>query len=282
MRRVRIQSMRGLGDNIYQRAFVRQFEQVYIDTPWPELYQDLPGVRFLRPVTTLRTQSKNINKNRNLYIKKAGGGLPIKRVSYGKQGIIMGMIKSFRKNPMVWDLPRFDDTKAKSIVSGKYAFVRPVTVRKEWPAASRNPDPRYLFEAVEILKSKGYTTISIADLEPQKEWLLHPECKVDIKLHNGNLNIQDVLSIFQNAAVCVGPVGWILPAAICSPKVRTWIIGGGYGAYNAPELLTPGNVPNLHHITPDHFCRCDKQQHECNKTISRHGERFEKWINLAP
>ena len=55
--------MHGLGDNIYQRAHVRQAvangSEIYLTTPWPQLYADLPGVRCVRPNSHLRTQAKN-------------------------------------------------------------------------------------------------------------------------------------------------------------------------------------------------------------------------------
>src|SRR3546814_15822652 len=57
--------MKGLGDNIYQRPFVRMLarrEPVYITTPWPELYEDLTGVHFGRSSTVLRTQQKNLDR----------------------------------------------------------------------------------------------------------------------------------------------------------------------------------------------------------------------------
>ena len=44
-----VRGMKGLGDNIYQRAFVKRLPgPVYLETPWPELYEDLPGVKFVR------------------------------------------------------------------------------------------------------------------------------------------------------------------------------------------------------------------------------------------
>ncbi len=36
-----IKGMMGLGDNIYSRAFVKNYPGAYLETPWPELYRDL-------------------------------------------------------------------------------------------------------------------------------------------------------------------------------------------------------------------------------------------------
>lgn len=58
-----IRGMYGLGDNIMQRPFVRAAAeregQVFLQTPWPELYADLPKVKPVRSMTRLRTQQKN-------------------------------------------------------------------------------------------------------------------------------------------------------------------------------------------------------------------------------
>lgn len=53
-----IRGMMGLGDNIYARAFIRQYPGAYLETPWPQLYSDI-DVKCVRPTTQLRTQSKN-------------------------------------------------------------------------------------------------------------------------------------------------------------------------------------------------------------------------------
>src|SRR5215468_4237098 len=57
-----IRGMWGLGDNIYSRPFVRVLARehdIWLDTPWPELYADL-NIKFVRGTRRLRTQQKNI------------------------------------------------------------------------------------------------------------------------------------------------------------------------------------------------------------------------------
>ena len=54
-----IDGMLGMGDTIYQRAFVKQLPAgTFIKTAWPEFYEDLP-VKAVRSDTALRTQRKN-------------------------------------------------------------------------------------------------------------------------------------------------------------------------------------------------------------------------------
>lgn len=66
-RNIYIRGMYGLGDSIYQRAFVRQFPGAYIRTPWPELYADL-DVKFVKSNTLLRTQRKNEDRTWLRYV----------------------------------------------------------------------------------------------------------------------------------------------------------------------------------------------------------------------
>ena len=57
-----IEGMMGLGDNVYQRAFISAIKfPVYIETPWPELYEGTLA-RPVLPLTHLRTQMKNIKR----------------------------------------------------------------------------------------------------------------------------------------------------------------------------------------------------------------------------
>src|SRR5215467_8128712 len=59
-----IQGQWGLGDNIYARPFVKKLcehREVYLDTPWPEIYEDLP-VKFILKPRRLRTQMKNVDR----------------------------------------------------------------------------------------------------------------------------------------------------------------------------------------------------------------------------
>ena len=62
MRPILIRGMWGLGDNIFSRPFVRAAARkydLYLETPWPELYADL-DIKFVRGRRLLRTQQKNI------------------------------------------------------------------------------------------------------------------------------------------------------------------------------------------------------------------------------
>ena len=89
-----IRGMWGLGDNIYQRPFVRaacRRAMVYLETPWPELYEDLP-VRFLRADRRLRTQTRNVRRQPVSRWSVAPSRAREIRVGYGAADLAAGSI----------------------------------------------------------------------------------------------------------------------------------------------------------------------------------------------
>jgi len=272
-----INSMKGLGDNIYQRAFIKNIEkELFINTPWPEIYQDLQNVKFTPSNTNLRTQSKNIQKQPKSIYSKPRRNHPRKSISYSSEGIINGMRKSFNFDLTDLDLPDYGP----SVVHGDYVVVRPVTVRSEWIASARNPNHHYISEAVEHFKDIGYKIVSIADLEPKKEWLIGDGVDADISFNHGELSVTQMLAVIDGAKFVVGGVGWIVPACIAY-KTPAWIICGGQGGYNSPGHLIDDNIDfsMIGFAIPDKFCMCKKKEHNCDKTINKHKDKLTKWMS---
>ncbi len=281
-----VRGMHGLGDNLYQRAFVSQLEgPVWLQTPWPELYEDLPEVHFVRPHTALRTQVKNLERQSSGRWSQPPAGAPEIGVSYGvpsplyRSGFVStveSMRRLFKVEP-VWSLP---PVQAACVGARPYALVKPATVREEWRAEARNPRPEYLAEAAQELRHRGYFVISVADLEPGKEWLVAPDPGADQKLHHGELGVEQLLSLVSDATVCVGGVGWLTPAAIMA-RVPLYTVLGGVGGLNSPETLTDStmDLSRVGWAQPDNFCRCFSRQHACRKEISDFGGKFRRWLD---
>lgn len=275
---MRIQGMLGLGDNVYQRAFVKNLQKpVYLETSWPQFYADIPGIEFIRPDTRLRTQNKNVERmppsvwsNRQKYQMGANS----MRIFYGLHGIMEGMRRCFRVEPAVIDLPDFGS----SLVEGKYAVIRPVTIRKEWQNEARAPKPEYIAEAMQILRDEGYTLVSVADLEEGKEWMLGDYPSADIEFHKGELVVEQLMALCAHSALMVGGVGWIVPVGVAY-NVPTWVIGGGHGAFNAPDLVLPKHQKHkVSFALPEKYCRCREHFHKCNKVINNHAEKLTRWL----
>lgn len=272
-----IHSMKGLGDNLFQRPFIKNLPgPLYIDTPWPELLADLPNVHFIRPQTTLRTQAKNIARHTNWVMPP--GRQPTRQIRYGAEGIIPGMAACFGVAPAEFDLPPLPP----SPETGKYVVVRPVTVRQEWRADTRNPDPWYISLAAVEAMNRGYRVVVVADLQHGQEWLVgeHPP-PADAYYLKGELPVEQLLALVQGAAAVIGGIGWIVPAALCA-KVPAWIVCGGQGGYNAPELITPKGQKSITFAVPDNFCRCRLKQHGCDKRISNYDAKLASWFDGLP
>lgn len=273
-----IKGMYGLGDNIYQRAFVREIrETVFLKTSWPQLYRDLSHVRPVLGQTKLRTQQKNIlAQNARIWYPSPVG--VSRRIHYNfhghvlSGGTILGSMKErFRVGAKIFDLPSFP----RFPIEGEYAVIRPATIRQEWLNSARNPRDEYLIEAAQCLQARGLKVVSVADLEPGVEWAekLPP---YDIAFHRGELALESLLGLIQGASVVVGGVGWIVPAAIAS-GVPLIVVLGGQGGHNDPSRLVgePMNLERVRWIRPDNYCPCKNMQHCCSKTITGFGFKFE-------
>lgn len=265
-----IHGMLGLGDCIYSRAFIKALPKpVYLSTPWPSLFSDIPGVHFIRPQTTLRTQAKNIARHADWVMPP--GRQPARHIRYGAEGIIPGMTACFGVAPAAFDLPPLP------YVVGKYVVVRPATVRSEWRADTRNPDPSYIAAAALEAHRRGYEIVSVADLQDGAEWAVGDLPYADRRYHKGELSVVDLLALVNSAAAVIGGIGWIVPAALCA-KVPAWIVCGGQGGYNAPELICPSGS-TITFAVPDNFCRCRLKQHSCDKRISDYDSKLTAWAD---
>jgi len=265
-----IHAMRGLGDSIYARAFIKALPgELYVDTPWPELLADLPNVHFIRPQTTLRTQAKNIARHADWVMPPTRQ--PTRQIRYGAEGIIPGMTACFGVAPGAFDLPPLPP----SPETGKYVVVRPATVRSEWRADTRNPDPGYIELAAMDAVLRGYKVISVADLQDGQEWLVGNVPSAHVRYHKGELPVEQLLSLVASASAVIGGIGWLVPAALAA-KVPAWIICGGQGGFNAPELICPSGS-TITFAVPDNFCRCRLKQHNCDKRISDYDSKLTEW-----
>lgn len=264
----------GLGDTIYLRPVARaaskRFDEVYVSTAWPELFSDMP-VHCVRSGSGLRCQTKNADKRANRFVELPSG-VQGRELKYGwkelrKSNIMVQMERDAGVvcSPLRFDLPPLPH----SPVQGKYAVVRPVSIREDWPNPGRNPLPEYIGRAASILKESGWTVVSVGDLEDGKENLVGEPIPADIRYERGELDTLDLLALIQNAGVVVGGVGFIVPAVVAT-QTPAVIVGGGQGACNSPKaVLDPRmDASRVRWIMPDQYCRCRKKRHNCNKTIS--------------
>lgn len=273
-----IKGMRGMGDNIYQRPYVKALaaeNQVWLETPWPELYADIPNVHCAKPHTTLRTQLKNIYRQK--IWESPPGNVKVKTVSYdvARRPIWHGMAESFGVAPLPWDMPDFGPCPV--VTEKPVALLRPATIRAEWRADSRNPAPENLLDAANVLRGRGFHVVSVADLDGAREWLVGEVPPADTVFHSGELTFPVLMALVQHASVIVGGVGWIVPAALAFER-DLFVIFGGQGGHNAPSKIIPEGY-DVGLALPDRFCMCRDAKHRCDKRITNFKERFEQWVS---
>lgn len=280
---IRLTSMHGMGDNLHQRALVRQLMKenvVYLDTPWPSIYHDLAGSRLhlVRPAaTTLRTQAKNVVREASRYdsskLPRQVRGL---RTWYGGEevrvvGSVLGAMArnlgvagelDFRMPvPDVWTselhalLPR---------ITKPILLYRPLVERTEWGGcASRNPDLEAYRDLYLDLREMFYV-ISVADLVPGKEWIVQRPVPVDLELHHGELSFELLAALTKRAALVFCSPGFAAPLAqaVETPLI---VVFGGYensSSFSAGAVYSP--YLGIDPITP---CSCFSHTHTHRKAI---------------
>lgn len=295
LRTAYVVGMHGLGDSIYQRvlikALLKMVREVYLETPWPELYSDLTRVFPVKPNSPFRTQAKHERSFKDWRPPREECDWRIE-IQYGPKNldsgdsIIQGMEASgipIRDDPLCLDLPARMAKPPIINTQGKpLALVRPVTVRSEWANVARNPRPEYIAEITEELR-KTHFIVSLADLEEEAEWIVGDEPYADVRLHRGELKVPAMLELMRRADCVVSGVGWAVPAATAL-RVPAFIVLGGNGAHNAPNRVIDSRLPApwIGFGVPDRFCMCRTKDHNsCDKKISDLMSQFNVWRKVV-
>jgi hypothetical protein len=281
--------MQGLGDNIFQRAFIHALsrqKEIYLETSWPEFYADLP-VKFVRPTggySRLRTQNKNVARSRIVWQPRPTRMQAV-RNSYQRAfqmglSIINGMEQSFgiKLEPRLLDLPVLPPPP--TIRTDKpLAFVRPVTVRSEWFNSARNPEPQYILDIVEALRPTHHI-VCVADVVDREEYFVGQPPKGDTEFIRGELSAMNMLALLAASDIIIGGMGFIVPASLAL-KRDCFVVLGGQGGHNAPNrVLDPRlDCSRIGFATPKDFCQCTNMRHDCSKAIPDLMQQFCRFLD---
>ena len=282
-----IRGMWGLGDNIYSRPFVRaaasKFD-VYLETPWPELFADL-DIKFVRGQRQLRTQQKNMRRQdatRWWSQRLPSWQVRLGYTSLGTHSIIRSLERRWAGigigfDPALFDLP--DMGPSPMLADRPIAVVRPATVRTEWCNEARNPWPEYI-NAIAADLMTTHQVVAVADLCPGEEWLTGAIPLAHRYFMFGELNVCELLALIKEADVIVGGVGLIVPAGLALHK-KTFVVLGGHGGHNAPEKITDPrlDLSRIGFAIPETFCRCTNMLHNCVKDIADPVDQFNRWFH---
>lgn len=294
MKTIHVKGMQGIGDTLYARPFIKRLAQdhkLYIETVLPELLADIHGVSFVRPTSTLRTQSLHLLTSTVKFVDLPKVDETIDwnyghNAQRGKTvpGVIEGLIGKYgtmgiREFREKMDLPSLPGHYLRLPHGMPLAVIRPVTTRTEFPAESRAPNPNYVGWAAKTLKAAGYYVVSIADCDGAHEVLEH-EPPAHLSLHKGELGILGALALIRDASLVVGGSGFIVPAAIAA-KTNLFVIFGGRGAYDSPQRIFDirMDMSKIGWAMPDNFCRCTQLKHDCAKTISNLDDKFYSFMS---
>ncbi len=258
-----VQGMHGLGDNLHQRAVIRQLmatHDVSLETSWASLYHDLTvdGLKLVRRPVNLRTQSKNANREAKLFIARPQTDA-IMRVSYHGANVMKTASKtvleamcdvtgtSYATADYSLPIPQrwLDDAEVYLKgwrASGKPLLVyRPLVARHEWRGSvARNADPASYAQLFATIRDEFYV-ISVADLMPAVEWIVGPVLRADLALHSGELTFEAMAAMFSLADLVFTSSGF---AAILGPAVGTPVVSviGGYenlACHSSGEKFVP-------------------------------------------
>ena len=250
-----IRGMHGLGDNLHQRAIIRALLKrdynIALETSWPCVYHDLAGddLRFIRRPVALRAQLKNAQRETDKFIP----GPPHHHVgnsfqmSYSRSQVAampshtvleaMFTVAGIREDyaeadfrlpiPESWGAP-LEDWRIPLLTAGKPLMIyRPLVVRPEWRGSGiRNANVDQYAELTAMVRD-SFFVVSIADLEPNREWIVGPQLKADLEFHHGELSFESMAALFAHAALVFTSGGFpaILGPAVGTPTV---CILGGY------------------------------------------------------
>lgn len=283
----------GLGDTCYARPLIRDAalqREVYLETPWPELYTDL-NVRFVRGEKGLRLQMRNVWRQPDSLWVTPPQGIESVALGYGpielQTNDVYGAMAAKMPMPMVtkplWDLPDLGESPVET-GGAPLALIRPVMRRLEWDNEARNPRPEYIEQISGDLKARGYATLVVCDIQVDREILANgvmPPC--NLALTHGELSVRQLLAVMRDAAVVVGGVGWIVPAAVAL-KTPTFVVLGGNGGMNAPDrLLHPEmNAGHIGFASPKEMCLCMDMRHACKKEIPDLDAQWQRWRRRLP
>ena len=300
---VHIQGMQGLGDNLHQRAIMRQLidaglSVVWLETPWPCIYEDMPALKLAPIRTTLRTQSKNMAREAARYsAPSVPSGARRLAIHYSidavrQYGSILGaMLGSCGCDPGCADfrfvqIPQGWLASARRYVSTDRPILiyRPLVMRTEWEGcAIRNPDHGAYAALLDAVRQHFYV-VSIADLVPGVEWITGRPIAADLELHAGELDFQTMAGLFAIAAMvyCSPGFATVLAQAVGTPLVAV------FGARESSPTISLGArlAPTLG-IDPVKPCLCFRSDYvcsgACDKTIDLPAarRRLEDFTNAA-
>lgn len=277
-----VNGMQGLGDNLHQRAVVRQLManfDVWLKTPWPSVYHDLVanGLHLLPSESRLRTQFKNSKREASQYSSTRPKSVSQElRIWYSqdqvrKHGSFLGAMCSASGLPETgFSMPIraewLDEAQRLIALWGArkpLLIYRPLVDRKEWEGcAARNPDAKAYVELVRAIKD-DFFVVSVADLEAGVEWAVSEYIGADVTCHAGEVPVEILAALMSLSGAVFCSPGFAL---ILAQSVGARLIAV-FGGHESARLYSHGSETDFF-IEPNTPCECFSKAHLCDKTIN--------------
>jgi len=290
-----LRGMHGMGDNIHQRAVVRQKMEtydVYLTGSSALIYHDLipQGLKVVKVPTPLLYQSQNAVRSeedrlfwKGLVPKSSPENLQ-QQIWYQSDrvnrlgSVLAAMCEttkvSFERADFSLPIPdSWYDRMFKKIVhrwNGKPILLyRPLIERSDWGGCrARNPDPKAYYELFQSIRGGDkFYVISLARLSPSQEWIspISIPIKADLEFHQPNdLHFEELAALYSIASLSYSSPGFAAPLAqsVGTPNVVV------FGGFEKPFSFTGGSrhAPHLS-IGPKDACGCWRHNHDCPKQI---------------
>jgi len=276
-----VDGMLGLGDSIHQRAIVRELAQrysVWLKTPYPQIYHDMPDIRLLPTATTMRTLRSNEQRNAHLYTTE----LPppnarVRSCGYffgdgSERGSVLGALARSCGVPIGDFRMSIDPSwlKAANAVAKKFKTTKPIMIFRPLierhgmrGVAARNPDHAAYATIFKSLRDH-YFVVSVADIKDDEEWIVGETCDADATFNHGELNVETIAALVSMAALVFCSPGFMTIMAQAVGTKSICVFGGYESAksFSYGATLTPWLA--IEPITP---CGCWTNECQHDKTI---------------
>ncbi len=277
-----VRGMHGLGDNLHQRAVLRQLMQrheVWLESSWVAPYHDLvaQGLKVIQKPTALRTQAKNAQRERRQFTKARPprSAKPL-QVWYRPDevraaGSVLGAMcrntgTDFEASDFRMPVPDRWRDRARALIGAPdrpIMVYRPLVERREWGGcAARNPN-RFDYTALYAAIRAGFHVISIADLVPNVEWLASAPADADQEFHRGEFDFEALAGLFSLASLVYCSPGFAVILAQAVGAAAACIFGHYERAYSFSAGARFSPYLGIEPINP-----CDDFRHDASRDKS--------------
>ena len=272
-----LKGMQGLGDNLHERALVRELmrsNELWLKTSWPQFFWDMvPELHLLPLQSSIGWMAKNELRTAALYGHTqpppgarliSNGYLSRMPRGISEHGSVLGTMASVCGVAEVGDfrMPIAPEWQAKAdAVLMELGDGRPLMVYRPPVAISeanrvsaqakiaRNPD-LVASHALLCAIRERYFVISLADMTAVSERLIGPPFKADAEFHHGEIEIETIAAITAKAKLAFASPGFmtVLAQAVGTPLIctfggfedsRSFSAGARYSPTLAIEPVTP-------------------------------------------